>query len=104
MHTLRTDDATGGLRTLIEHTSIMYCVVMVNVATLAVYGWDKFRAVRRRRRVPEWILLCLAGAGGSLGALFAMRLFRHKTLHLKFKVGVPLVLLLQMAGLLYLHM
>ena len=55
-------------------------------------------------RVPELTLLGLAAIGGSVGVLMAMKLFHHKTLHLKFKYGVPLILLLQVAGLIYLHM
>lgn len=53
---------------------------------------------------PELTLLGLAAIGGSVGALVAMKLFHHKTLHLKFKYGVPLILALQVAGLVYLHM
>lgn len=54
--------------------------------------------------VPELTLLGIAAIGGSVGALVAMKLFHHKTLHLKFKYGVPLILALQVAGLVYLHM
>ena len=54
--------------------------------------------------VAELTLLGLAAIGGSVGALVAMKLFHHKTLHLKFKYGVPLILALQVAGLVYLHM
>lgn len=54
--------------------------------------------------MPELTLLGLAAIGGSVGALVAMKLFHHKTLHLKFKYGVPLILALQVAGLVYLHM
>ena len=50
------------------------------------------------------MLLGLAAIGGSVGALVVMKLFHHKTLHLKFKYGVPLILALQVAGLVYLHM
>ena len=45
-----------------------------------------------------------AAMGGSVGALAAMRLFHHKTLHLKFKYGVPLIMALQIGGLVYLHL
>ena len=49
-------------------------------------------------------LLVIAMVGGSIGAMAAMRLFHHKTLHLKFKYGAPLILALQIAGLVYLHL
>lgn len=71
---------------------------------IAAYGWDKLCAIRKWWRVPELTLLGIAAIGGSVGALVAMKLFHHKTLHLKFKYGVPLILLLQVAGLIYLHM
>ncbi|MCR5175355.1 MAG: DUF1294 domain-containing protein, partial [Anaerovibrio sp.] len=60
-------------------------------------------AIRNRWRVPEKTLLAVAVIGGSVGALFAMSLFHHKTLHLKFKYGVPAILLLQVIGVLCLH-
>ena len=47
-------------------------------------------------------LLFMAAIGGSLGALFGMKIFHHKTLHLKFRLGVPLLLILQVAALIYL--
>ena len=79
-------------------------LAIVNIAAFAVYGWDKLCAIKKRWRVPERTLLALALVGGSIGALLAMRIFRHKTLHLKFKYGVPIILLLQIAGLVYLHL
>lgn len=50
------------------------------------------------------MLLFFAINGGSIGALIAMRLFHQKTLHLKFKYGVPLILFLQIVGLIYAHL
>ena len=49
-------------------------------------------------RSPEATLLLLAALGGSIGALLAMRVFRHKTLHRKFRYGVPAILLVQIAA------
>ena len=70
---------------------------------LLVYGWDKLCAKKRWWRIPEATLLAIAVIGGSIGAIAAIQLFRHKTLHLKFKYGVPLIFVLQIAGVLYLH-
>ena len=86
------------------HTLYTIYYAAVNLVTLIIYGWDKFCAKKRRRRVPEATLLILAAIGGSIGAMAAMRLFRHKTLHLKFKYGVPLIFVLQIAGVVYLHL
>lgn len=73
-------------------------LAVVNVIALAVYGWDKLCAKAQRRRVSEAALFALAAVGGSVGAWLAMQIFRHKTLHLKFKYGVPAILALQLAA------
>ena len=75
-------------------------LVLINVITFFVFGLDKWKAKRKEknekvRRVPEKTLLILSALGGSVGALLAMRAFRHKTLHRAFKFGVPLILILQ---------
>lgn len=86
------------------HTLYTIYFAAVNLVAFLVYGWDKLCAKRCRWRVPETTLLALAAIGGSIGAMAAMRLFRHKTLHLKFKYGVPLIFVLQIAGFVYLHL
>ena len=68
---------------------------------MSTFGWDKWKAKHSRRRIPEAVLFGLAAAGGSLGALLGMRSFRHKTLHHKFTIGIPLILLLQICLLAY---
>lgn len=78
------------------HAIVLY-IVVVNVVTFIVYGVDKWRARRGKWRVPEHTLLGLAAVGGSIGAWAAMRCFRHKTLHNKFRIGVPVILLVQLA-------
>ena len=87
----------------IHKISAVYLLV-VNIAAFAVYGWDKMCAKRGMWRVPEKILLLLTFLGGSVGAMVGMAIFRHKTLHLKFRYGVPLILILQLIGLIYLHL
>lgn len=86
------------------HEATAWYLAIINAVAIAAYGWDKLCAIRKCWRVPELTLLGLAAIGGSVGALVAMKLFHHKTLHLKFKYGVPLILALQVAGLVYLHM
>lgn len=81
------------------HNIVIWYLVIINIAAVVVYGWDKLCAIRKRWRVPEMTLLAIALLGGSIGAIVAMQVFRHKTLHLKFKYGVPFILALQAAGL-----
>ena len=76
-------------------------LLLINVITFLVFGLDKWKARRKEknekvRRVPERTLLLLAALGGSVGALLAMKAFRHKTLHKAFRFGVPLILALQL--------
>ncbi|MBQ1867220.1 DUF1294 domain-containing protein [Selenomonas sp.] len=84
------------------HNVITWYLVILNVVAILIYGWDKVCAIRSWWRVPELTLLLLALAGGSIGAMIAIQVFHHKTLHWKFKYGVPLILILQVAGLMYL--
>jgi uncharacterized membrane protein YsdA (DUF1294 family) len=77
-------------------TIILY-LIAINVVTFLVYGLDKWKAKRDAWRISESTLLLLAAAGGSVGALLGMQIFRHKTKHVKFTVGVPVILLVQVA-------
>ena len=68
----------------------------INLITFCVYGADKRRAkIQGARRVPEKTLFALALLLGSAGALFAMRVFHHKTRHWYFRVFFPLMLIVQ---------
>ena len=75
---------------------LVYYFIGINVLTFLVYGADKWKARRSKWRIPEDTLLWMAIVGGSVGALLGMYLFRHKTQHKKFKIGVPLILLVQL--------
>jgi uncharacterized membrane protein YsdA (DUF1294 family) len=63
--------------------------------TFVVYGIDKWKAKRGNWRISEATLLMLAVIGGTIGALLGMKVWHHKTMHLKFKYGLPLILLAQ---------
>ena len=72
-------------------------LALVNVVAFAVYGADKRRAKKDKRRVPEKTLFLLALIGGSVGALAGMYTFRHKTRHWYFVWGIPAILAVQIA-------
>lgn len=77
--------------------------VVINLITFIAYARDKHLAKKANaRRIPEKTLLLLAAFGGSIGALIAMYTLRHKTLHKKFFLGVPAILTLQAAIIIYL--
>lgn len=69
-------------------------LLFVNMVAFFLMLVDKRRAVKNTWRIPEATLLGIAAMGGSLGAVMGMRLFRHKTLHLRFSLGLPLLLAL----------
>ena len=78
---------------------LLSCIIGVNVITFMVYGIDKLKAKKGKWRVPEATLLLLAVVGGSVGAWCGVRVWHHKTMHAKFKYGIPLIMAMQ-AGLL----
>lgn len=84
----------------LTETFIIY-LLAINLITFIVYGVDKWKAAKHRWRISEATLLLLAVVGGSIGALCGMRVWHHKTMHKKFIIGVPLILLLQVAALIY---
>lgn len=71
---------------------LLYYLLLINAAGLALMLVDKWKAKKNRWRVRESTLLLIAALGGSVGSLAGMYLFRHKTLHLKFTLGIPLIL------------
>jgi uncharacterized membrane protein YsdA (DUF1294 family) len=70
-------------------------LVLVNAAALVLMLVDKQKAQRGAWRIPEATLMGVALIGGSLGAIAGMYLFHHKTRHLKFALGLPLILAVQ---------
>ncbi len=74
---------------------LIYYLTAINVLTFLVYGIDKWKAKKNKWRISESTLLTLAIISGSIGALLGMQVWHHKTMHKKFKYGVPLILLAQ---------
>ena len=78
-------------------TIILIYILIINVVTFFVYGIDKYKAKHAKWRIPEATLLLLAAIGGSIGAWCGMKVWHHKTMHKKFKYGVPVIFILQVA-------
>lgn len=77
-------------------------VAIMSVVAFAAFGIDKWKAQHHRRRISERTLLWLTALGGSPGAWTGMLIWRHKTLHRKFRYGVPAIFVAQMAAVGYL--
>ena len=80
---------------------ILYFVLVNFLGLYAMYT-DKMRARKRAFRIPEATLFTIACIGGSIGCIIGMYLFRHKTRHWYFVYGMPLILILQIVGLILL--
>lgn len=75
---------------------LLIYLIVINVATFFTYGIDKWKAKQSKWRIRETALLGLAVLGGSLGAWLGMKVWHHKTLHKKFKYGVPAIIVVQL--------
>lgn len=78
-------------------TYFAYYLISINIITFIVYGIDKWKARNEQWRTPESTLFLLAIFGGSVGALLGMQVWRHKTQHWSFRLGIPLILIMQVA-------
>ena len=83
------------------HIVLIY-LVSINVVTFFMYGIDKWKAKKSRWRIRETALLGLAVLGGSIGAWLGMKVWHHKTLHKKFKYGIPVIIIIQLVLSVYL--
>ena len=73
-------------------------LLILNILAYSLMGLDKAKARQNKRRIPEKVLFLIALFGGSMGSIVGMYSFRHKTKHWYFVVGMPLILLLQLAA------
>ena len=85
------------------HQYSLYYLLAVNSLTFLLYGIDKYKAKKGRWRISEATLLTMAAIGGSIGAGAGMRTWHHKTMHKKFKYGIPVIIIMQIALVVYLH-
>ena len=83
-------------------TLILLYIVLINIMTFFIYGIDKLKAKKSKWRVPESTLMGMAIIGGSIGAWLGMKVWHHKTLHKRFKYGMPFIIVAQIALCFYL--
>lgn len=84
-----------------EHLVLLY-LILINAASFLLMLADKLKAKRGAWRIPEKTLLGVAAVGGSIGTLAGMYTFRHKTKHIKFTLGIPVILMVQVGLVIWL--
>lgn len=82
---------------------LIYYLVLINIISFIVFWIDKERARKRKWRVPEKNLFLLAILLGSPGCIAGMHILRHKTKHPRFLIGMPVILIFQIAAAYYLY-
>ena len=85
-----------------DHLILLYLTI-INAAAFLLMLIDKQKARRGAWRIPAATLIWIAILGGSIGSLIGMYFFRHKTRHLKFVLGIPVILFAQLALLIWLY-
>ena len=85
------------------HQYSMYYLLAINALSFILFGLDKYKAKKGKWRISEATLLMMAVIGGSIGAWTGMRLWHHKTMHKKFKYGIPIIIIMQISLVVYLH-
>ena len=85
------------------HHYPIYYLLAINTLSFILFGLDKYKAKKGKWRISEATLLLMAVIGGSIGAWAGMRLWHHKTMHRKFRHGIPAIIIIQIVLLVYLH-
>ena len=81
---------------------LLIYLLIINAVGFLLMLVDKFKARKKLWRIPEATLMTVAAIGGSIGSLLGMYTFRHKTKHIKFTLGIPAILAVQIALALWL--
>ena len=79
------------------HSYLAYYLLAIDAVAFILYGIDKYKAKKNQWRISEATLLTMAAIGGSIGAWVGMRIWHHKTMHKKFKYGIPIIIIMQVA-------
>ncbi len=81
---------------------LLVYLAIINATAFGLMHRDKKKAIQKQWRIPERTLLGICAMGGSLGGLLGMRLFRHKTRHAAFYIGIPAMLVVHIVLLCWL--
>lgn len=83
-------------------TAVLIYFIFINFTAFLLMGMDKSKARRGKWRIPEKTLFLSAILGGSIGAILGMQIFRHKTKHASFRIGMPCILIFQLVLVIFL--
>ena len=76
---------------------LFFYLIIINILAMVFTVSDKLRAIKHKRRISEFTLMTIAALGGSVTMLITMLIIRHKTRHLKFMLGIPVIILIQLS-------
>ena len=82
---------------------LLYYLFLINIIAFIIIYIDKQKAIKHKWRIRESTLFLISIIGGSLGTLIGMYTFRHKTKHIKFTLGIPFILIVQIILIYYLN-
>ncbi|MDE5560486.1 MAG: DUF1294 domain-containing protein [Bacteroidaceae bacterium] len=83
---------------------MIYYLTAISIVTFVLYGIDKYKAKKGKWRISEKSLLLMTFIGGGIGAWAGMKVWHHKTRHMKFRYGVPLMASMQLLAAIYLYL
>ena len=83
--------------------NIIIYLIIINLLSYIIFGFDKYKAIKNKYRIPERLLILNAFLGGSLGSILGMITFHHKTKKIKFIILIPLFLIIQIILILYIN-
>lgn len=81
----------------------LYYLLLINIIAFIIIYIDKQKAIKHKWRIKESTLFFISIIGGSLGTLIGMYTFHHKTKHIKFTLGIPFILIVQIILIYYLN-
>jgi uncharacterized membrane protein YsdA (DUF1294 family) len=94
----------GGRGKMDGKTLILAAYVLMNFIGLHTMKADKQRAIKHQYRIPEKTLWLVALFGGAIGTLMGMQMYRHKTKHLSFMIGFPLLAVIEFLAFVYINL
>lgn len=73
---------------------MIYYLIIINIISFIIFGFDKRQAINKKRRISENKLIMFSLLGGVFGSYLGMKIFHHKTKKIKFKIIIPLIMII----------